>query len=164
MVPNQYLTPGVLSPMPIMGKYYNYYGDDYLPPRALGRMNVQHMRSELELDNSGFCRFHRAWAEEMVPEIIEHVFGLGQPFREVTARAARLIHSQSAAAFWESERNVDYVHAALLRQHEVGGHGGEDIEGWLDAFARDKHAAAFDYWCEIQKGIQEAFWAEVRAQ
>jgi len=162
MVPNQYLTPGVLSPMPIMGKYYNYYGDDYLPPRALGRMNVQHMRSELELDNSGYCRFHRAWASDMVPEIIEHIFGLGRPFQEVTARAAQLIQSRSAAAFWESERNVDYVHAALVRQHEVGGHGGEDIEGWLDAFGRDKRGAAFDYWCEIQKGTQEAFWAEVR--
>jgi glyceraldehyde-3-phosphate dehydrogenase (ferredoxin) len=26
MVPNQYWTPGVLSPMPIMGKYFIYYG------------------------------------------------------------------------------------------------------------------------------------------
>lgn len=163
MVPNQYLTPGVLSPMPIMGKYYNYYGDDYLPPRGLGRMNVQHMKSELILDNSGFCRFHRGWADEMVPEIIEHVFGQGQPFKDATARTARLIQSRSAATFWESERNVDYVHAALVRQHEVGGHGGEDIEGWLDAFGRNKNEAAFDYWCEIQKGVQEAFLAEVKA-
>ena len=34
---------------------------------------------------------------------------------------------------------------------------GEDITGWLDAFARDKHTAAFDFWCEIQKGVHEAF-------
>ena len=29
MVPNQYWTPGVLAPMAIMGKYYNYYGFDF---------------------------------------------------------------------------------------------------------------------------------------
>ena len=37
MVPNQYWTPGALAPMPIMGKYYMYYGPDFLPPRELGR-------------------------------------------------------------------------------------------------------------------------------
>jgi glyceraldehyde-3-phosphate dehydrogenase (ferredoxin) len=35
MVPNQYWTPGILSPMAIMGKYYQYYGNDFLPPRIL---------------------------------------------------------------------------------------------------------------------------------
>jgi hypothetical protein len=38
------------------------------------------------------------------------------------------------------------------------------VEKWLDAFGRDKDTAAFDYWCEIQKGIQEAFLAEVRGK
>ena len=33
MVPNQYWTPGVLSPMAIMGKYYMHYDADFLPPR-----------------------------------------------------------------------------------------------------------------------------------
>jgi glyceraldehyde-3-phosphate dehydrogenase (ferredoxin) len=157
MVPNQYLTPGVLSPMPIMGKYYNYYGDDYAPPRALGRLNVDQMRSELMLDNAGFCRFHRKWAGEMVPDIYGKLFDKQKEFVAATERTARLIASRSAAGFWESERNVDYVHAALKRQHEVGGFDGEDIRGWLDAFGSDKHTAAFDFWCEIQKGVQEAF-------
>ena len=39
MVPNQYWTPGVLSPMAIMGKYYMYYGNDFVPPgRSAGSM------------------------------------------------------------------------------------------------------------------------------
>jgi glyceraldehyde-3-phosphate dehydrogenase (ferredoxin) len=37
MVPNQYWTPGVLSPMIIMGKYYMYYGQDFVTPRELGK-------------------------------------------------------------------------------------------------------------------------------
>ena len=32
MVPNQYWVPGMLSPMPIMGKYYLYYGLEFLNP------------------------------------------------------------------------------------------------------------------------------------
>jgi glyceraldehyde-3-phosphate dehydrogenase (ferredoxin) len=64
MVPNQYWTPGVLSPMPIMGKYYMHYGDEFRPPRELGKMNADRLRKELIMDNTGFCRFHRNWAEE----------------------------------------------------------------------------------------------------
>ena len=40
MVPNQYWTPGALSPMAIMGKYYMYYGAEFMPPRKLGRINA----------------------------------------------------------------------------------------------------------------------------
>jgi hypothetical protein len=41
MVPNQYWTPGVLSPMGIMGKYYNNYGKEFISPRELGRIKMR---------------------------------------------------------------------------------------------------------------------------
>ena len=44
MVPNQYWTPGVLSPMAIMGKYFMYYGEDFLPPRELGRQDADRFK------------------------------------------------------------------------------------------------------------------------
>ncbi|HPX91570.1 MAG TPA: aldehyde ferredoxin oxidoreductase N-terminal domain-containing protein, partial [Spirochaetota bacterium] len=47
MVPNQYWTPGVLSPMAIMGKYFMYYGEDFLPPRELGRQDADRFKKEL---------------------------------------------------------------------------------------------------------------------
>ncbi len=40
-------TPGALAPMPIMGKYYMYYGPDFLPPRQLGRLNAERLVEEL---------------------------------------------------------------------------------------------------------------------
>ncbi len=61
--------PGALSPMAIMGKYYMYYGAEFMPPRKLGRINAQRFRDELIMDNLGMCRFHRLWAEEMLPEV-----------------------------------------------------------------------------------------------
>jgi glyceraldehyde-3-phosphate dehydrogenase (ferredoxin) len=71
MTPNQYWVPGMLSPMPMMGKYFVYYGVDYLPPRQLGRRSVERMIYELFSENSGVCRFHRKWVEAIVDEIIE---------------------------------------------------------------------------------------------
>jgi len=65
MVPNQYWSPGTYAPMAITGKYYMYYGRDFLPPRELGRENARRMLRELMLDNLGICRFHRAWAEAL---------------------------------------------------------------------------------------------------
>ena len=61
MVPNQYWTPGALSPMVIMGKYYMHYGNEFIPPRELGRHNAKRFKQELILDNLGMCRFHRGW-------------------------------------------------------------------------------------------------------
>ena len=57
MVPNQYWTPGALAPMAAMGRYYIYYGDQFLPPRELGRECARRMLKELTLDNLGFCPF-----------------------------------------------------------------------------------------------------------
>ncbi len=86
MVPNQYWTPGVLSPMTIMGKYYMYYGNEFITPRELGRKNAERMTKELVLDNLGFCRFHRGWAEEMMPRCCRgpsrHEGGISRQYRD----------------------------------------------------------------------------------
>ncbi|HRY45898.1 MAG TPA: aldehyde ferredoxin oxidoreductase N-terminal domain-containing protein, partial [Thermoanaerobaculia bacterium] len=73
MVPNQYWTPGALAPMPMMGKYYMFYGPEFFPPRTLGKVCAERMLAELAIDDLGVCRFHRGWAEEMLPEIVGSV-------------------------------------------------------------------------------------------
>jgi glyceraldehyde-3-phosphate dehydrogenase (ferredoxin) len=155
MVPNQYWTPGVLSPMAIMGKYYMHYGNDYLPPRELGRTDARRMIAELTLDNLGFCRFHRRWAEEMAPEIIGSLYGLRDQLKTQITDTAIRINSNNAAVCWESERAIDYVHAFLRRQAEVEGNRDPDLARWLERFQQDRKEAALDYWFEILKGIHE---------
>ena len=54
----------------MMGKYFVYYGFDYLPPRTLGKRCVERMVYELFSENSGVCRFHRKWVEAIIDEII----------------------------------------------------------------------------------------------
>ena len=156
MVPNQYWTPGVLAPMAVVGKYYMYYGEDFLPPRRLGQLNAARLKQELVMDNLGICRFHRAWAEEMLPEIMGTVFGLREPYLERIAATASRLNSRNASVFWESERCADYVHTFLRRKREVDGDESAELTDWLERFRRDKREAALEYWYELHKGAHES--------
>ncbi len=154
-VPNQYWTPGVVSPMPIAGKYYMVYGNDFLPPRELGRRNSERMIKELILDNAGFCRFHRTWAEEMIPEIIESLFGLKDAFLANVTMTASRINSRNASIFWESERNMDYVLTFLKRKRDVDGSDDPELLRWIKRFEENKQEASLDFWYEMHKGTHE---------
>lgn len=156
MVPNQYWTPGVLSPMPIMGKYYMNYGNEFIPPRELGHINAKRLNKELILDNLGFCRFHRNWAEEMMPEIIGELFSLEEKFLKNISITASRINSRNASVFWESERNIELIYSFIRRKKEVLGAEGDMLSYWLDYYEKDKKAAAIDYWYEIHKGVHES--------
>ncbi|HNX38243.1 MAG TPA: aldehyde ferredoxin oxidoreductase N-terminal domain-containing protein [Candidatus Cloacimonadota bacterium] len=156
MVPNQYWTPGVLSPMPAMGRYYMHYAQQYFPPRLLGRINVDRMKAELMLDNLGVCRFHRGWAEEMLPEIITALFGEGHDLALNSHITARRINCRNSSVFWESELNIDYVLTYLQRQKKLSDKPNDDLDKWLKRFEINKKEAAMDYWYEIRKGIDES--------
>ncbi|MCF8227983.1 MAG: hypothetical protein K9G58_05605 [Bacteroidales bacterium] len=155
MVPNQYWTPGVLSPMPIMGKYYMYYGSEFLSPRELGQINAERMKQEIIIDNLGFCRFHRGWAEEMLPDIVETLFGKKEQFLMNAAITASRINSRNASVFWESKRNFEFVQTFIKRLHEETGATSQDVKDWLGSFEKDQQSAAIDFWYDIHKGIHE---------
>lgn len=156
MVPNQYWTPGVLSPMPIMGKYYMNYGKDFIAPRQLGKENAERMKKEFLIDNFGTCRFHRGWAEEMIPEIIGNLYKMKYEYIDAVKKTAERINSRNASVTWESERNIDFIHAFLKKKHDEGVENPE-LEEWLTRFEKNKNSAAFDFWYEIHKGIHETF-------
>jgi len=156
MVPNQYWTPGVLSPMAMMGKYYMYYGNDFVPPRTLGRMNAERFRGELIMDNLGLCRFHRLWAEEMLPDIVGTLYGKKDEYLRRLSVTASRINSRNSSVFWESERNADYVYRFLLRHRDVEQTKRPELLEWIAHFERDKQDAAFAFWYEMHKGIHES--------
>jgi glyceraldehyde-3-phosphate dehydrogenase (ferredoxin) len=155
MVPNQYWTPGVLSPMGIMGKYYNDYGKEFISPRELGRRNAHRMIKEIMLDNTGICRFHRAWAEDIMPEIIDKLFGQKDKFLRSVELTASRINSRNASVFWESKRNIEYVHSFLIKK-EHSGDKSPELLNWLGRFNENPKNAALDFWYEIHKGIHES--------
>ena len=156
MVPNQYWTPGVLSPMPIMGKYYMYYGKDFLPPRELGRKNADRFKKELMVDNLGICRFHRGWAEEMIPEIVESLYGLKKQFLKAISETASRINGRNSSVFWESNRNIDIIYTFLKRKQTVDKNNDAELLKWIGKFETDKKEAGLNFWYEIHKGIHES--------
>lgn len=156
MVPNQYWTPGALSPMAIMGKYYMYYGPEFMTPRKLGRISAQRFRDELIMDNLGMCRFHRLWAEEMLPDVVGVLFGQKEGFLRNLAVTASRINSRNSSISWESERDADCIHTFLKRHRDVEGTTDKALLEWIDRFDKDKSEAALSFWYEAHKGIHES--------
>lgn len=155
IVPNQYWTPGVLSPSALMGKYYNHYGKEFLPPRALGKENAERMLKELMLDNLGICRFHRAWAEELMPDIVESLFGCKEAMLKAVSLSASRITSRNASVFFESQRNTDLLHRFLRKKAETTLTNDKELLHWLDRFSENQHQASIDFWYEIHQGLHE---------
>jgi glyceraldehyde-3-phosphate dehydrogenase (ferredoxin) len=141
--------------MGIMGKYYNDYGKVFIEPRELGRVSANRMKKELMLDNIGICRFHRGWAEDIMPDIIEKLFGDKESYLKAIDLAASRINSRNASVFWESERNIDYVYTFFKKKYEEDPNN-EALNKWIARFDEDKHQAGYDFWYEIHKGIHES--------
>jgi glyceraldehyde-3-phosphate dehydrogenase (ferredoxin) len=156
MVPNQYWVSGVLAPMAMMGKYYMIYSYDFIPPRTLGRMCAERLKKELLLDNLGACRFHRGWAEEMLPEIIGSLFGCKDKFLQSNEVLASRINSRNSPIFWESEGTIDFLQSFLERKKVVEKVQDPRLEEWLEKFATDKIEAAREFWYQTLLGIDES--------
>jgi len=164
MVPNQYWVPGMGSPMPIMGKYYVYYGPEFMMPGELGKKNVERMTYELFSDNTGICRFHRKWSESITDEIIRAHFKLDVDYKEHQFNLAKEINDREAvkSSPWETRRMADL----LLTFLEYWGDFGlkdPDLQRWMKLAEEDKLLAAQAFWQSILKGQADAFKAGPQA-
>ena len=156
MVPNQYWVAGALAPMTIMGKYYMVYSADFIAPRELGRQCAARLKKELILDNLGICRFHRGWAEELLPEVMGSLYNQKEQFLHAVGVLASRLNSRNCPVFWESERNLDFIFSFLKRKREVDNDQNPELAGWIERFERDKVEAAKAFWYETLKGIDES--------
>lgn len=164
MVPNQYWVPGMLAPMPMMGKYFVYYGVEFVPPRELGRRCVHRMVYELFSENSGVCRFHRKWVEAIIDEIIAAHYNLDIDYKKHQFLLSKDIydHDGSSVVFWESERAIDMT-MRFLEDWAERGLVNDSLTEWLSRFHEDKNQAAKLFWDEMRIGIEEAFNAGPQA-
>ena len=160
MVPNQYWVPGMLSPMPMMGKYFVHYGVEFLPPEQLGRKNVERMVYELFNENSGICRFHRKWSEFITDEILKAHYGLDVDYKAHQFKLSAEIYQREAPkiSYWESERVIDMV-MGYLAQWEADGLKSPELVDWLARFRADKVTAAREYWLAMRAGIRAGYEA-----
>jgi len=155
MVPNMYWGPGLFSPMPIMGKYFQYYKYSIADPYKLGKKNVERMIKELYSDNSGCCRFHRGWIEELMQDLINKHFGTHIDFYSHHKKLVRMINKNNKSVFWESERVIDIIFE-FLKKFVRENPDDASAKEWVAKFEKDKYRAAKEYWEEIRRGISDA--------
>jgi glyceraldehyde-3-phosphate dehydrogenase (ferredoxin) len=119
-------------------------------------MCATRLKQELILDNLGICRFHRGWAEELLPEVMGTLYGAREPFLRAIEVLASRLHSNNSPIFWESARDIDYLHSFLKRKKEVDGDEHPELASWLERFEGDRMEAARDFWYDTLKGIDES--------
>jgi len=158
MVPNQYWVPGMGSPMPIMGKYYVYYGSDFMPPQDLGRKNVERMVHELINDNCGQCRFHRGWSESLLPVIMNDRFGLDVDFKAHHFELARQIHEYQGdrGVPWQTRRMAEMLEGYLTYVAKPPT-STEEQANWPQIDPDDPVKSAQAFWRAIKEGIDRTF-------
>ncbi len=158
MVPNQYWVPGMLSPMPVMGKYFVFYGNEFIPPYELGRKNVERMVYELFNENSGICRFHRKWAETIVDDILCAHYDLKINYKDHQYQLSKAIFEREGGKSvpWNSSRVADILFG-FLTFWQSNGLKNDELEDWIDRFKQNKLQAALDFWKEIYRGQTDAF-------
>ena len=66
------------------------------------------MKKELILDNLGICRFHRGWAEELLPEVMGSLYDCKDQFLRAIESSQAACTASNSPIFWESERDIDF--------------------------------------------------------
>lgn len=151
--PNQYWVPSFFISMPIQGKYFEDYEADFKQPYELGVKSADRMIKELYSDNTGLCRFHRKWAEKVVPTLVNELFGQNIDYYKHHKRLAHEIDKvHDKSVFWESERVVDVIKAYLEKLYS-GDPNNQALANWVNKFRGDKWQAAREYWEQVSKGI-----------
>ncbi len=145
LVPPQYIVPGFFVPLPLHGKFMTYYGAEWLDPRDLGARVWERFTAELMVENAGFCRFHRKWAESVIPEAYRRMYNILAPLESERLAVQILKYQRSAHA--ESMMPVSSRVRDLL-SFFARIHGKED---WAERLQSE--SGMRDYFLEIRKGI-----------
>jgi glyceraldehyde-3-phosphate dehydrogenase (ferredoxin) len=113
------------------------------------------MGKELMLDNYGMCRFHRGWAEGLLPEIVDRFQKTKVDSVAHHLKLARELNGMNQARPWETERVLDIVRTYLEKVRRDGPKD-ERLDRWVDRFSKDKREAGAAYWQEMREGFDAA--------
>lgn len=148
LVPPQYWVPGFLIPLPLYGKFMTYYGSEWLSPFDLGVKVWGRFHAELMIENAGFCRFHRKWAEGALSTAYEKYYNIKIGL-EIECLAVKISQYQRAAESIaqppESQRARDLL-VAFARLHKQS--------DWAEKLSKDEGIK--EYIQEVRRGISHA--------
>ncbi len=150
ITPNYYWTPGMVAPLPVLGRYWTLYSGGFAEPEEWAEKSYHRAVREIWSDNGGFCRFHRKWVEKYIDKLYEKFYGI----KELDKRYAKLyrriaLYQEMAGASpqpWDSEKIVDFMASAA---REYGD------EKWAEKFRQNKWEAAMEWWSRFYEKIRE---------
>ncbi|UXD21601.1 aldehyde:ferredoxin oxidoreductase [Ignicoccus pacificus DSM 13166] len=146
ITPNLYWAPGMVAPLYVLGRYWTNYTPTFADPKSFAESSFRRAIKELLIDNSGICRFHRRWAEKLLPKMYEEVYE--SPVDEEYARSIYkeiAIYNKKAGAEpvpWETKKTYDLV--ATMAENM----GSE----WAEKFRRGEGIA---WWKEFKQRVDE---------
>jgi len=143
MIPNQNWTPSVL------GKYYMYNGNDFMYPRILGRTNPKRFK----IDNLSLDRFHYTWTENIMPNVIEQLYGkdIAEKFQQSINTLAYKRNICNNSSFWKSNKNIDLVESFFIRKYKIKCDNNPDLLGWVDYLRRDRRPQLLNFGMKFTK-------------
>ncbi len=150
ITPNYYWTPGMVAPLPVLGRYWTLYSGGFAEPEEWAEKSYKRAVREIWSDNGGFCRFHRKWVEKYIEKLYEKFYGIANLDKRYAKLYREIAEYQEMAGVppqpWDSEKIIDYMASAA---REYGD------EKWSEKFARDKKAAAMEWWERFYRKIME---------
>ncbi|MFH1432125.1 MAG: aldehyde ferredoxin oxidoreductase N-terminal domain-containing protein [archaeon] len=166
IAPCQYWVPGFYIPLQMPGKFYTYYGNEFYPPKVLGKMSAERSVKELFSGNSGICRFHRGWSEKLVGTLINEGYGIKMDYYEHCRQVLKDLKDYDLKAgvvptFWETKKVIEVIRTYLTEARDVFGTNPE-IDEWIRRFDEDEMKAAKAYWHELLLGVNEVInWGDI---
>ncbi len=115
MTPSFYWAPGLVAPMYVQGRYWSNYSPVVMEPEEFAKSCLERALVEAYVDNLGLCRFHRGWAEPVLPELYA-LAGVKSPTAEIYRSFVRYSRLAGAEPMpWESKRARELV-STLARE------------------------------------------------
>lgn len=147
MTPNLYWAPGMVAPLYVLGRYWTNYTPTFSDPMKFAESSVRRAFKELLLDNAGFCRFHRKWAEKMLERMYDEVLGMNvndEYAKEIYKGIATYNKLAKAEPVpWETKKTYDLV--GTMAKH-IGD------EKWAMKFAQGE---GLEWWRIFKQKVDE---------
>jgi glyceraldehyde-3-phosphate dehydrogenase (ferredoxin) len=147
MTPNYYWSPGMVAPVPILGRYWTVYSPSFGEPEDTAEAAVVRARLEYLIDNAGVCRFHRGWAERILEELYKEIWGIEVDLVKHANNTLRKIleYQEKAGAEprpWESKKTFDMVAGIAAETGfeewamRIASYGEEGLEWWRRFYSK----------------------------
>lgn len=149
ITPNFYWTPGMVAPLPVLGRYWTLYKGVFTEPEDFAKNSFERAIREMWIDNSGMCRFHREWAEAIYEKLYE-LRGVKDAEKRHVEIYRLIVKYQDLAgatpSYWDSRKIIDFLEKAA---NDYGN------EQWASKFTLNRDKAAREWWTRFYNKLNE---------